>query len=87
MRGQLVQEPGYMANYAIGAVLTAAIRARIRDARGPWLERDDPGWYPWVRDHLLRFGLERPWGVVVRELLGGPPTPDALVAEIARATG
>ena len=74
-----------MANYAIGAVLTAAMRARIRDARGDWLARDDPGWYPWVREHLLRFGLERRSGDVVRDLLGGSPTPDALVAEIRRA--
>ena len=36
MRGQLVQEPGYMANYAIGAVLAADLRAAIRSARGDW---------------------------------------------------
>jgi Zn-dependent M32 family carboxypeptidase len=85
IRGQLVQEPGYMSNYAVGYVMTAAIRARIREARGSWLERDDPGWYSWVREHLLRFGLERTSGDVVRELLGGPPTPGALVEEIGRA--
>ena len=73
-----------MSNYAVGYVLTAAIRARIREARGSWLD-GDPGWYPWIREHLLRFGLERPSGEVVRELLGGPPTVEPLVAEISRA--
>ena len=84
MRGQLVQEPGYMANYAIGAVLAAALRAAIRDARGDWLG-GDPGWYPWVRDRIYRFGLERSPGDVVRRVLGRSPTADALLAEISRA--
>ena len=52
MRGQLVQEPGYMANYAIGAVLAADLRAAIRSARGDWTD-GDPGWFAWVtRPHL-----------------------------------
>jgi hypothetical protein len=84
IRGQLVQEPGYMANYAIGSVLAAALRAAIREARGPWID-GDPGWYPWVRDQLYRFGLERPSGDVVRRVLGRAPKADALLGEIARA--
>ena len=44
MRGQLVQEPGYMANYSVGAVLAADLRAAIRAARGDWTG-GDPGWY------------------------------------------
>ena len=48
MRGQLVQEPGYMANYAVGAVLAADLRAAIRAARG----RLDRG-----RRRLVRVGL------------------------------
>ena len=47
MRGQLVQEPGYMANYSVGAVLAADLRAAIRAARGDWTD-GDPGWYGWV---------------------------------------
>ena len=47
MRGQLVQEPGYMANYSVGAVLAADLRAAIRAARGDWTG-GDPGWYGWV---------------------------------------
>lgn len=86
MRGQLVQEPGYMANYAVGAVLAADLRTAIRAARGSWLEGDE-GWYPWVSERLLRFGLERPSGEVVAGLLGRAPSPDALCAEIARIGG
>ena len=84
IRGQLVQEPGYMANYAIGAVLVADLRASIRDARGDWID-GDPGWYGWVRDHVYRFGLGRAPADVLRDVLGRPPTVDALRAEIARA--
>lgn len=86
VRGQLVQEPGYMANYAVGAVLAADLRAAIRAARGSWLEGDE-GWYPWVSERLLRFGLERPSGEVVAGLLGRAPSPDAVCAEIARIGG
>jgi hypothetical protein len=84
MRGQLVQEPGYMANYAIGAVLAADLRAAIRAERGDWTE-GDPGWYGWVSDRIYRFGLERSAGEVVRDVLGRAPTADALLREIGRA--
>jgi hypothetical protein len=84
IRGQLVQEPGYMANYAIGAVLAADLRAVIRDARGDWIE-GDPGWYAWVSDRIYRFGLERPAGVVLRDVLGRAPAADPLLREIGRA--
>jgi hypothetical protein len=84
IRGQLVQEPGYMANYAAGAVLATAIRAAIRAERGPWID-GDAGWYGWVRDAVYRYGLERSSRDVVEALLGGPATPEALVAEIGRA--
>ena len=86
MRGQLVQEPGYMANYAIGAVLAADLRAAIRAARGDWTD-GDPGWFAWVTEHVYRFGLERGAGAVLRDVLGRQPTEDALRREIARAGG
>ena len=73
-----------MANYAVGAVLASAIRAAIRRERGPWID-GDPGWYAWVRDAIYRFGLERSSRDVVEALVGGPVTPDALLAELARA--
>jgi hypothetical protein len=86
IRGQLVQEPGYMANYAAGAVLATAIREAIRRERGDWLG-GDPGWYAWVRDALYRYGLERSSRDVVESLLDGPVTADALLAQIDRASG
>ena len=36
IRGQLIDCPGYMANYALSAIVAAAVRARIREVRGPW---------------------------------------------------
>ena len=83
MRGQLIDGPGYMLNYALGAVLTAQLRARIAEDRGSWLE-GDRGWYPAVRDRLFRYGRERPAAEVVSEFLGGPVAPDALKADLAR---
>ena len=73
-----------MANYAVGAVLAAALRAR--DPRGARrLAGRRPG--------LVRVGARRDLplraGAVARdvlhEVLGGPPTADALLAEIGRA--
>ncbi len=86
MRAQLVQQPGYMASYSVGAVLAADLRAAIRAARGDWLG-GDPGWYAWVSEHVYRFGQERSAGDVLRDVLGRPPDERALLAEIARARG
>lgn len=86
IRGQLVESPGYMSNYAVGAVLATSIRAAMREALGDWV-RGDRRWYPWLRDRLCRYGLERPSGEVLRDVLGGPPTADALLAEIGRSAG
>ncbi len=83
MRGQLVQDPGYMANYAIGSVLSADLRNAIRRARGSWIG-GDPGWYAWVSEHLYRFGLERSPREVLTAVLGRPPTADSLLEQIAR---
>jgi hypothetical protein len=82
IRTQLVQDPGYMANYAVGAVLAADLRAELR-RDGDWLD-GDPAWYPRLSDRLLRFGLERTSDEVVRSVLGRPPDARALAAQIAR---
>jgi hypothetical protein len=83
LRGQLVQDPGGMSDYAIGAVLTAAIRDAIRGARGD-SATGDSGWYPWVREQLFRFGASVSSRDLVVGFLGGPPTADALLAQINR---
>lgn len=83
MRGQLVDSPGYMMNYAVGAILIAALRARAVEVHGPFV-LGDTSWYPWVSRELFRFGLERPTREVVEEFLGGPVTPSALLHDMAR---
>ena len=88
MRGQLIDGPGYMANYALSAMVAAAVRARIREARGDWLvDGSDPGWYPFVSDGLLRSGATRPAREVLTEFLGGPLTAQPLLDDLALAAG
>jgi len=83
MRGQLVDEPGYMMNYAAGAIVIAAIRERTRARHGDFT-RGDPGWYAWVAPRLYRYGLERPTREVVEGFLGGPVSPAALLTDLRR---
>jgi len=83
MRGQLVDAPGYMMNYAAGSILIAAIRARTRAVHGP-IVAGDSTWYSWVAPRLHRFGLERPTREVIEEFLGGPVTPTALLEDMKR---
>jgi hypothetical protein len=83
MRGQLVDSPGYMMNYAAGAILIAAIRARTEAVHRPF-RAGDPGWYGWIGPRLFRFGLERPSREVVEDFLGGPVSPAALLADMQR---
>jgi Zn-dependent M32 family carboxypeptidase len=83
MRGQLVDSPGYMMNYAVGAILIAALRARTVEVHGPFVTGDGT-WYPWVSRRLFRFGLERPTREVIEEFLGEPVTPAALLADMRR---
>jgi len=84
MRGQLINGPGYMLNYAFGAVLIADIRARLAQERGTF-STGDRDWYPWVSDRLLRFGLEKPSREVVESFLGRGVRPEALLDDLGRA--
>jgi oligoendopeptidase F len=83
MRGQLVDGPGYLINYALGAYVVADMRAAIRAARGTsvW---SAPGMYDWLTQRLYRFGLERPSRQVLEDLLGRPLRPEALLADLDR---
>jgi hypothetical protein len=88
MRGQLIDGPGYMANYALSAMVAAAVRARIREVRGDWLsDGGDPGWYAFVSEGLLRFGATRPAREVLTEFLGGPLTAEPLLDDLALTAG
>ena len=83
MRAQLIDAPGYMMNYAAGAILIAAIRARTRAVHGPFITGDST-WYRWMAPRLYRFGLERPTRQVIAEFLGGPVSPAAILADMQR---
>lgn len=83
MRGQLVDSPGYMSNYALGAIAVADLRARCRELRGPFY-RPDPGMYAFLSEKLYQFGLERSSRAVVEPFLGRPISPDPLIQDLAR---
>jgi hypothetical protein len=88
IRGQLIDGPGYMANYSLSAMVAAALRARIRAIRGDWLaEGGDPHWYEFLSDGLLRFGASRPAAEVLTEFLGGSLTATPLLDDLALAAG
>lgn len=83
MRGQLLDAPGYLINYAMGAFIAADLRARIRERRGPAAWRD-PDMYRWLSEQLYHYGRERPSRVVLEDLLGRPLRPDALLEDLGR---
>ena len=84
MRGQLVNAPGYMMNYAVGAIIVAELRARAQELHGPFT-LGDPSWYRWIAARLYRFGLERSSREVITDFLGRPLSPRALLDDMARA--
>jgi hypothetical protein len=83
MRVQLVHMPGYMVNYGLGSLLTADMRQHIGKALGPF-ETGNPLWFPWISDHLLRFGEETETSVLLKQFLGRPVSPQALIDQIRR---
>jgi hypothetical protein len=83
LRVQLVDLPGYMINYGLGAVLTADIRDHTRRVIGAF-DAGNPRWYAWTSEHLLRFGKSRPTPALLRAFLGRPVSTRALIAELDR---
>jgi hypothetical protein len=83
VRGQLIDLPGYLANYALSAIMAAAVRARILSVRGPWFE-GDPGWYRFVADALFVPGASRTPAELLETFLGGPLTAEPLLADLRR---
>ena len=84
IRGQLIDLPGYMANYALSAIMAAAVRARIMAVRGPWFD-GDPGWYTFVAEALFVAGASRSPADLLGEFLGGPLTAEPLLADLRRS--
>jgi len=86
VRGQLIDSPGYMMNYAAGAIVVADLRARAAQLYGPYIE-GNPLWYEKVSGSLYRFGLEKTSKEVIEEFLGRPVSPQALLDDMSRALG
>jgi hypothetical protein len=83
LRVQLVDSPGYMVNYGLGAVLTADMRQHIRQALGPF-DTGDPRWYGWLGEHLLQYGSERDTRTLMEDFLGRPVSPRAVIEQVRR---
>jgi hypothetical protein len=84
VRGQLINSPGYMMNYAAGAILNADLRARAQALYGPYSE-GDPVWYGRISESLYRYGLEKTSKEVIEAFLGRPVSPQALLDDLSRA--
>ena len=78
LRVQLVETPGYMVNYGLGAVITADIRARIAAQLGPF-DAGDPRWYGWISQQLLSSGEDFTTDRLLRRFLGRQVSPEALL--------
>jgi hypothetical protein len=83
VRVQLVDSPGYMVNYGLGAVVTADIRRRIASQLGPFDTGDDR-WFSWLSQNLLSSGQTQETAELLRGFLGRPVSPQALLTEIGR---
>ena len=83
MRGQLIESPGYLMNYALGAFVVADLRRTLAVRYGP-IAAGRAGWYRAVSDRIYRFGLSRPADRVTRDVLGRAVSSRALLDELAR---
>jgi hypothetical protein len=83
VRVQLVDKPGYMVNYGLGAIITADLRQRITSQLGPF-DSGEPRWFGWLADNLLKSGEAQPTAVQLRQFLGRGVTPQALLDDLRR---
>jgi len=83
VRVQLVDKPGYMVNYGLGAVITADIRDHVARQLGPFAG-GDPRWYGWLSEHLLQGGEAQETAQLLRQFLGRPVAPQALLGQLRR---
>jgi len=72
------------ANYALAALVAAAVRARVRERRGDRTADGDPGWYADLSERLLRHGRTGRAGPLLREFLGRPLDAEPLLADLGR---
>jgi len=83
MRGQLIDSPGYMMNYALGAMIAADVRARVQAQRGAFTTADSRT-YDWLCQRLYRYGQERSSQAVLEGFLGRPLSAAALITDLER---
>lgn len=83
VRVQLVDSPGYMVNYGLGAVVTAHLRKRIRTQLGSF-DAGEARWWSWLSQQLLSSGSEKETAQLLREFLGGPVSIEPLLDELRR---
>lgn len=83
VRVQLVDSPGYMVNYGLGAVITADIRRRTAEAIGVF-DAGNARWFAWLEDQLLRTGQQTPTVDLLQQFLGRPVSPQALLEQVRR---
>jgi hypothetical protein len=83
VRVQLVDAPGYMVNYGLGAVVTADLRQHIASRLGPF-DAGDARWFAWLSDNLLSTGQAHETAALLRGFLGRPVSPQALLDQIGR---
>jgi Zn-dependent M32 family carboxypeptidase len=72
-----------MVNYGLGAVVTADLRERIATQLGPFATGHER-WFEWLSQRLLSSGQTHETATLLREFLGRPVSPQALLAEIGR---
>jgi hypothetical protein len=82
IRGQLVDDPGYMLNYALGAFVTADLRARIGAQIGAF-DAGNPRWYAYLSANLFRYGGEMPPDVLLKQFLGRPVSNETFMRQLA----
>ncbi|MGQ0646529.1 MAG: hypothetical protein ACT4P7_03100 [Gemmatimonadaceae bacterium] len=83
MRGQLVSSPGYLMNYALGAMVAADVRERVRAKRGGFTT-SGATLYDWLSDALYQFGQSKPSREVLEQFLGRRVGPESVVRELER---
>lgn len=83
VRGQLVGNPGYMLNYALGAIVIADIRDQVRTRLGRF-STGNRRWYGWVSPRLYRFGRERPAREVMEGFLGRRVAIEPILRDLGR---
>ena len=83
VRVQLVDSPGYMVNYGLGAVVTADIRQRVVSRLGQF-DTGNERWFSWLSQNLLSSGQTHETAELLRGFLGRPVSPRALLDQVDR---